>query len=626
MRVIKILLILVISVALTSSALSMGRTPLKRSVAAAEGVVVEIDSWLGECLDVAVDSNGYIWAVGYTWQEPKKQATFRKYNPEGELISATNPAAERGGNTAATGVAVAPNGDVFVVGNCDSTGYPARATWDGFIVRYKDGIEIYNNIVRLSDNVLDVEHINSIELDQMAAIWALLGAELMPPLEKARGGHARVAIADGSVSSVTLLEEYFDQSDVTDALFDPDGGITVVGSVAARSPEHIITNDIIIRKYDSAGSVVWTTFYGNVGRVENSGHVNQGGETAGFIIFGDSQKEAEGIKNSLVLKVDSVNGDIIWTNDHETAYPETAVDGHVAGDKVVFYGTTGLDGNVYQRVKNAVNGIELETDIYETESQDMVNAVYPGTNADLVAVTRMDPVTRGKQGVLLRYPAYAAQSGTAPTPVGSNVTVSPVSDVSVTFTQVTQAGDTTVAKTITGPTLPAFLTQVGPYYNIETTATYTPGITLTINYDQNDVDPAEEKDLLMAKLIGIVGIAEVELVGGDVNEAFDTVAASLDALSVYSVVLITDPPAAIEALIVKVQSLNLKQGIENSLDVKLAAAQDALEEARRNATINASNKLQAFVNEVNAQSGKALTVEQADELGAWANSIIKALQ
>ncbi len=161
--------------------MSMGRTPLKRSVAAAEGVVVEIDQFgPGECLDVAVDSNGNTWAVGYTLPAGVKQATLRKYNPEGELLWSKNPAAERGGNTVATGVAVSPNGDVFVVGDFDATSPAARATWDGFIARYKDGIEIYNNTVRLSDNVTDIEHINSIELDPVDFIIAVLVAVSMP--------------------------------------------------------------------------------------------------------------------------------------------------------------------------------------------------------------------------------------------------------------------------------------------------------------------------------------------------------------------------------------------------------------------------------------------------------------
>jgi len=56
-----------------------------------------------------------------------------------------------------------------------------------------------------------------------------------------------------------------------------------------------------------------------------------------------------------------------------------------------------------------------------------------------------------------------------------------------------------------------------------------------------------------------------------------------------------------------VVSLNLKQGIENSLDRKLSAALASLEAARAGAVGTACNQLGAFASEVNAQTGKAIT-------------------
>jgi hypothetical protein len=78
----------------------------------------------------------------------------------------------------------------------------------------------------------------------------------------------------------------------------------------------------------------------------------------------------------------------------------------------------------------------------------------------------------------------------------------------------------------------------------------------------------------------------------------------------------------IDDLIALVNGLNIHQGIQNSLLAKLNAAAAAL--AADN-TATACTKLQDFINECNAQSGKKLSVEQADELIARANEIRASL-
>jgi len=86
-----------------------------------------------------------------------------------------------------------------------------------------------------------------------------------------------------------------------------------------------------------------------------------------------------------------------------------------------------------------------------------------------------------------------------------------------------------------------------------------------------------------------------------------------------------DPAAAITALIATIESMNLQQGIENSLDAKLDNALDALDAANAGNRNDAINKLGAFINAVEAQRGKALTDAQANQLVALANNIISAL-
>jgi len=85
---------------------------------------------------------------------------------------------------------------------------------------------------------------------------------------------------------------------------------------------------------------------------------------------------------------------------------------------------------------------------------------------------------------------------------------------------------------------------------------------------------------------------------------------------------IPTPEQAICDLIDLVQSMNLQQGIDNSLDAKLTAVLHALEALNADQRNDAINKLNAFINEVEAQRGKKLTNEQADYLIAATQEII----
>jgi hypothetical protein len=104
---------------------------------------------------------------------------------------------------------------------------------------------------------------------------------------------------------------------------------------------------------------------------------------------------------------------------------------------------------------------------------------------------------------------------------------------------------------------------------------------------------------------------------------------SIDAVEAYPFTTLPplppDPTTMIGGLITKVADFNLQQGIENGLDAKLDAALQALEDANANNDASAVNKLQAFINEVEAQRGTKLEPWQADQLHADAEAIIAAL-
>jgi len=82
------------------------------------------------------------------------------------------------------------------------------------------------------------------------------------------------------------------------------------------------------------------------------------------------------------------------------------------------------------------------------------------------------------------------------------------------------------------------------------------------------------------------------------------------------------PPWTIERLIAKVKSLNLHKGTEKSLIAKLNAAAKSLDKGRDNAAVN---QLSAFVNKVEAQSGKKIGGADANDLMAAAEEIIAGI-
>jgi hypothetical protein len=82
------------------------------------------------------------------------------------------------------------------------------------------------------------------------------------------------------------------------------------------------------------------------------------------------------------------------------------------------------------------------------------------------------------------------------------------------------------------------------------------------------------------------------------------------------------PPVLIADLVALITSLHLKHGIDHSLIAKLQNALAALIAGNNTA---ACNKLAAFINEVQAQSGKAITTAQAAQIVALINQIRTAL-
>ena len=141
------------------------------------------------------------------------------------------------------------------------------------------------------------------------------------------------------------------------------------------------------------------------------------------------------------------------------------------------------------------------------------------------------------------------------------------------------------------------------------------GTIVSYEWDFGDGEPPES-GVNVSHVYSTDGIYTVTLTVTDDDDATCTDDA---------IVTVLTPAGAIDDLINIVEGMNLQQGIENSLDAKLDAAQDALIVANADQRNDAIKKLEALIQAVEAQRGKKLTNEQADQLVEYINRIISAL-
>ncbi len=88
---------------------------------------------------------------------------------------------------------------------------------------------------------------------------------------------------------------------------------------------------------------------------------------------------------------------------------------------------------------------------------------------------------------------------------------------------------------------------------------------------------------------------------------------------------VTSAADLLTELIDNVIALDLRNGISTSLDAKLDAVVKALDDVNANNDVAAVNALNAFINAVNAQAGKEISLADADSLIAAAQAIIDIL-
>jgi hypothetical protein len=122
----------------------------------------------------------------------------------------------------------------------------------------------------------------------------------------------------------------------------------------------------------------------------------------------------------------------------------------------------------------------------------------------------------------------------------------------------------------------------------------------------------------------MVGLPELAVGGSgaaaDVNNHAQVVGASAGHATMWVPVTVE---SALDQLMAQVIAYGLPKGLTNALTVKLDAALASWQRGRSNAAVN---QIGAFIHEVDAKRGKALTDAQADTLIRMANIVVQAIR
>jgi len=144
-------------------------------------------------------------------------------------------------------------------------------------------------------------------------------------------------------------------------------------------------------------------------------------------------------------------------------------------------------------------------------------------------------------------------------------------------------------------------------------------LSITVDYDTRPVFIGTSGETVFdGKLNGIVDEASIYARALDASEIAALYASGPSGKCASATGLLT-------TLATFVQTLNLSNGISNSLDMKLQNALQALDSVSAGDKPSACNRMAAFLSEVAAQSGKAITSDQATQLASLGQQVLSAL-
>ena len=238
---------------------------------------------------------------------------------------------------------------------------------------------------------------------------------------------------------------------------------------------------------------------------------------------------------------------------------------------------------------------------------------------DITKVLAHDPTALiTKIGTGISPSMVAVRPGT-PTPAGTSVPVQPIPEVSLNFSSVTSAGTTTATTTNTNPDpLPTGFSLGTPpiFYEISSTATFTGAVQVCISYTPAQFTGPESNIRLLHDEGGT--FVDVTTSTDVVNHV---VCGQVTHFSVFTVG-IANMDFFFNSLLQEINAAVANEGERSSLSAKVKAAQAAFDRSQHQ---TAANELNAFENEVSAQSGKSLSAGEAARLLQMAGAIVNRL-
>jgi hypothetical protein len=366
---------------------------------------------------------------------------------------------------------------------------------------------------------------------------------------------------------------------------DSSGNVHVTGG----SPGSGTSSDYATVKYDTNGNELWAARYDGPANSYDGAYAIAVDASGDVYIAGRSY--GSGTSSDYATVKYDTNGNEIWVRRHNGPANDFDEAAAVAVDDAGSVYVTGLsDGGAtywdYATMKYDSSGNEVWVATYNGPAND-----YDDAWAMAVDASGNVYVTGGSEGLDTGYDyatvKYSQQ--VAPTwPDGSTLAASGVFLVSLTLTW-TPAED-----------------EVGV-------------VEYLLFQDEEFIDSVTP-EVLSYNVIGLRPFTEytfkVEACDGEGYCSTDGPTATVTTLT---------PVGAIWQVIDEVGALNLQQGIDNSLDGKLEAAQQALDDLNQNNDVASISALEAFINAVEAQRGNKIPEADANALIATAQEIIDML-
>ena len=283
-------------------------------------------------------------------------------------------------------------------------------------------------------------------------------------------------------------------------------GVYIVGFTEGALPSQANAGgvDSFIRKYDiDTGSDIWTRQFGTP---ETDRPIGVSTDSTGVYIVGYTDgtlpgQTSAGDADAYIRKYDH-DGNEVWTHQFGSSQYDRISEVSTYSNDVYVVGQTygtlpgqtsagGIDGFVR---KYDLYGNEIWTHQFgSAETEDAYGVAVDSTGIYLSGYTSgtlSDQTSAGGRDAFV----VKLVSKNTPTGVGIKIITSP--EVSLTFSEVTEAGYTQVIVNTENPgsEIPGFQ-FLGNYYDITTTATYTGAVTVSIAYDDTGMTIEDEETL-----------------------------------------------------------------------------------------------------------------------------------